>query len=123
VIVPCCGQVIRKEDLFTKGELSVTQVRSARPAGPSSHRKRRHASRLCGTQPEHRLALTWRQAITEKQVLQQMASRPHPYVVSLRHAFQTEESICLVMDLIGGGDLYQLLRACATFSHEHEYGP
>lgn len=68
-------KVIRKEDLFTKGELSVTQ------------------------------------AITEKQVLQQMASRPHPYVVSLRHAFQTEESICLVMDLIGGGDLYQLLHA------------
>ena len=41
------------------------------------------------------------QAITEKQVLQQMANRPHPYVISLRYAFQTEDNIFLVMDLVG----------------------
>ena len=51
------------------------------------------------------------QAITEKQVLQQMASHPHPYVISLRYAFQTDDSIFLVMDLVGGGDLFQLLEA------------
>jgi serine/threonine protein kinase len=68
-------QVIRKDLLFTKGDLSVSQ------------------------------------AITEKQVLQQMASRPHPYVVSLRYAFQSSDNIFLVMDLVGGGDLYQLLQA------------
>jgi len=38
-----------------------------------------------------------RQAITEKQVLQQMATRPHPYVVSLRYAFQTDDRLYLVM--------------------------
>ena len=38
-----------------------------------------------------------KQAITEKQVLQQMASRPHPYVISLRYAFQTDDNIFLVM--------------------------
>ena len=51
------------------------------------------------------------QAITEKQVLQQMSSHPHPYVISLRYAFQTDDSIFLVMDLVGGGDLFQLLEA------------
>ena len=61
------------------------------------------------------------QAITEKNVLQQMASKPHPYVISLRYAFQTADNIVLVMDLMGGGDLYTLLKArrrlpccCAT---------
>ena len=49
--------------------------------------------------------ITVSQAITEKQVLQQMASRPHPYVVSLRFSFQTDDNIYLVMDLVGGGDL------------------
>ena len=51
------------------------------------------------------------QAITEKQVLQQMAAKPHPYVISLRYAFQTEDNIFLVMDLVGGGDMFQLLEA------------
>ncbi len=30
-------------------------------------------------------------------------------VISLRYAFQTVDNIFLVMDLVGGGDLYQLL--------------
>ena len=37
------------------------------------------------------------QAIAEKQVLQLMAANPHPYVVSLRYAFQNETNIFLVM--------------------------
>jgi serine/threonine protein kinase len=51
------------------------------------------------------------QAIAEKQVMQQMAARPHPYVISLRFAFQTDENIFLVMDFMGGGDLHNLLEA------------
>ncbi len=46
--------------------------------------------------------LIWVQAISEKNVLQQMASRPHPYVISLRYAFQTADNIFLIMDLMGG---------------------
>ena len=40
-----------------------------------------------------------------------MAARPHPYVISLRFAFQTDENIFLVMDFMGGGDLHNLLEA------------
>mmetsp|Transcript_7389 Transcript_7389/g.12446 ORF Transcript_7389/g.12446 Transcript_7389/m.12446 type:complete len:1256 (-) Transcript_7389:302-4069(-) len=49
------------------------------------------------------------QAITENQVLQQMSARPHPYIVSLMFAFQDEERLYLVMDYVGGGDLFSLL--------------
>ena len=44
------------------------------------------------------------QVLAEKRVLQEMATRPHPFVVSLRYAFQTAESLCLLMDFVGGGD-------------------
>ena len=51
------------------------------------------------------------QAITEKQVLQEIAIKPHPYIVSLHYAFQTEESLYLLMDYVGGGDLFTLLQS------------
>ena len=49
------------------------------------------------------------QAITEKEVLQEMSARPHPYVVSLRYAFQDARHLFLLLDYVGGGDLFNLL--------------
>ena len=43
------------------------------------------------------------QAVTEKQVLQDISARPHPFVVSLHYAFQTDDCLYLLMDFVGGG--------------------
>lgn len=51
------------------------------------------------------------QAITEKQILQEMAIQPHPFVVSLHYAFQTDDCLYLLMDFVGGGDLFALIEA------------
>jgi len=48
-------------------------------------------------------------AISEKQVLQEMASKRHPYIVSLLHSFQDEAHLYLIMDFVGGGDLFSLI--------------
>ena len=55
------------------------------------------------------------QAITEKQVLQEMSARPHPFIVSLCYAFQDLEHLFLVMDFVGGGDLFTLLEQKQRF--------
>ena len=52
-----------------------------------------------------------RQAITEKEVLQEMSARPHPFVVSLRYAFQDARHLFLLLDFVGGGDLFNLLES------------
>jgi len=49
-----------------------------------------------------------KQAITEKQVLQEMAAKPHPFIVSLNFAFQDMDHLFLVMDFVGGGDLFSI---------------
>ena len=56
------------------------------------------------------------QAITEKQVLQEMAAKPHPFIVSLMFAFQDGEHLYLVMDFVGGGDLFALIESKGVFS-------
>ena len=56
------------------------------------------------------------QAITEKRVLQDMAIKPHPFVVSLHYAFQTDDCLYLLMDFVGGGDLFALLEARGCLS-------
>jgi serine/threonine protein kinase len=43
------------------------------------------------------------------QVLQEMADKRHPYIVSLQHSFQDDQHLYLVMDFIGGGDLFSLI--------------
>ena len=59
------------------------------------------------------------QAITEKQILQEMASKPHPFVVSLHYAFQTEDSLYLLMDFVGGGDLFSLMESKGALPEPH----
>ena len=55
------------------------------------------------------------QAITEKQVLQEMAAKPHPFIVSLNYAFQDADHLFLVLDFVGGGDLFSLLEQKQRF--------
>ena len=56
-----------------------------------------------------------KQAITEKQVLQEMAAKPHPFIVSLNFAFQDMDHLFLVMDFVGGGDLFSMLEQKQRF--------
>ena len=56
------------------------------------------------------------QAIAEKEVLQQLAVAPHPYIVSLRYAFQDNDNLYLLMDFVGGGDLFTLLESKGSLS-------
>jgi len=49
-----------------------------------------------------------RYAITERNVMSQVK---HPYIVSLRYAFQTENQFVLVMTYCSGGNLQQLLKS------------
>ena len=46
-----------------------------------------------------------------------MANKPHPFVVSLHYAFQTEDSLYLLMDFVGGGDLFSLMVLLAHPDH------
>lgn len=41
-----------------------------------------------------------------------------PFIVGLHWAFQTADKVCLVLDFIGGGDLFYHLRTCKTFPQE-----
>eukprot|EP00826_Nyctotherus_ovalis_P008204 TRINITY_DN12117_c0_g1_i1.p1 TRINITY_DN12117_c0_g1~~TRINITY_DN12117_c0_g1_i1.p1 ORF type:complete len:154 (-),score=28.13 TRINITY_DN12117_c0_g1_i1:525-986(-) len=47
-----------------------------------------------------------------------MARVQSPFIVQLHWAFQTRKEICLVMELIEGGDLLMLLRKKCRFSEE-----
>jgi len=38
-----------------------------------------------------------------------MADKRHPYIIGLLHSFQDEAHLYLVMDFIGGGDLFSLI--------------
>jgi len=58
------------------------------------------------------------QALSEKRVLEHMASRPHPFVVSLQFAFQDVDHLYLVMDYVGGGDMFTLLEQQGSFPEE-----
>ena len=51
------------------------------------------------------------------QVLQEMARKQHPYIVSLHQSFQDDLHLYLVMDFVGGGDLFALLEKRGQF-HE-----
>ena len=46
-----------------------------------------------------------------------MARKQHPYIVSLKQSFQDELHLYLVMDYVGGGDLFALLEKRGRF-HE-----
>eukprot|EP00736_Rhodelphis_marinus_P013884 Rmarinus@m.11459 len=39
----------------------------------------------------------------------------HPFIVPLHYAFQTNERLCLVFELISGGDVYRLLKRATRF--------
>lgn len=54
-------------------------------------------------------------AMTEKNVMSYIR---HPFIVSLRYAFQTSQKLCLVMDYCPGGDLGSLLATEKRFSEE-----
>eukprot|EP00871_Galdieria_phlegrea_P003089 jgi/Galph1/3781/GphlegSOOS_G2387.1 len=51
----------------------------------------------------------------ERSILQHIK---HPYIVSLRYAFQTEDKLYLVMDFCGGGELFYHLKREGRFSEE-----
>lgn len=68
-------------------------------------------------QKEHLLvrgSMSVTQAVTEKQVLQDISARPHPFVVSLHYAFQTDDCLYLLMDFVGGGRLASLIIIACT---------
>ncbi|CCW61710.1 unnamed protein product [Phytomonas sp. EM1] len=48
-----------------------------------------------------------------------MEKMDHPFVVKLRYAFQTDNYLYIVMDLLGGGELFYHLCNCGTFDEEH----
>lgn len=52
---------------------------------------------------------------SEKQILQDMK---HPFIVSLKFAFQTEEKLYLVLDFLSGGELFFHLKEETKFSVE-----
>ncbi|CCW67994.1 unnamed protein product [Phytomonas sp. Hart1] len=52
----------------------------------------------------------------ERFIMEQM---DHPFVVKLRYAFQTDNYLYIVMDLLGGGELFYHLCNCGTFDEEH----
>jgi len=52
---------------------------------------------------------------SEKQILQDMK---HPFIVSLKYAFQTEEKLYLVLDFLSGGELFFHLKEETKFSVE-----
>lgn len=54
-------------------------------------------------------------AMTEKNVLSYIR---HPFIVSLRYAFQTPQKLCLVLDYCPGGDLGSILSREKKFSEE-----
>lgn len=45
------------------------------------------------------------------QVLQDLSDKQHPYIVSLHHSFQDDAHLYLVMDFVGGGDLFMLIES------------
>jgi serine/threonine protein kinase len=47
-----------------------------------------------------------------------MADVDHPFLISLRFAFQTDEKLCLVMDFVNGGELFFHLRKASRFTEE-----
>lgn len=44
-----------------------------------------------------------------------MQALQHPYLVSLRYAFQTENKLFIVLDYLNGGELFFHLKVKTTF--------
>eukprot|EP01132_Coremiostelium_polycephalum_P000692 gene692-853_t len=42
----------------------------------------------------------------------------HPFIVGLKYSFQTQDSLCMVLDYIGGGELFYHISEQETFSEE-----
>ncbi|KAF2074894.1 hypothetical protein CYY_003813 [Polysphondylium violaceum] len=42
----------------------------------------------------------------------------HPFIVGLKYSFQTQDSLCMVLDYIGGGELFYHISERETFSEE-----
>jgi len=55
---------------------------------------------------DKRLALAHRQVASVYRERQVLASQGHPFIVSMRHAFQTADHLCFVLDYVGGGNMY-----------------
>ncbi len=53
--------------------------------------------------------------LSEKKILQEMN---HPFIVSLKYAFQTDSKLYLVLDFLAGGELFYHLREETKFSVE-----
>ena len=53
--------------------------------------------------------------ITERSVLQYVE---HPFLVTLRFAFQTDDKLYMVMDFVNGGELFFHLRKSKRFSED-----
>ncbi|KNC46953.1 AGC/AKT protein kinase [Thecamonas trahens ATCC 50062] len=49
-----------------------------------------------------------------EQALQNIAGK-HPLIVNLRFAFQTNKHLCIVLDYVGGGDLFDHLKVARRF--------
>ena len=47
----------------------------------------------------------WRKAVP----LKTMLWCRHPFLVGLKYAFRTEDRLCLVMEYVGGGELFEHL--------------
>jgi serine/threonine protein kinase len=54
-------------------------------------------------------------AIAEKDILQHIH---HPFIVRLYFAFQSAEHLFLVMNYVGGGELYMLMESFSTFRNQ-----
>eukprot|EP00761_Pharyngomonas_kirbyi_P012459 gb/GECH01012486.1/.p1 GENE.gb/GECH01012486.1/~~gb/GECH01012486.1/.p1 ORF type:complete len:482 (+),score=103.06 gb/GECH01012486.1/:1-1446(+) len=52
---------------------------------------------------------------SEKNILQQIK---HPFIVTLRYAFQTQEKLYLILDFLSGGELFHHLKEESHFTEE-----
>ncbi|KYQ89788.1 putative protein serine/threonine kinase [Tieghemostelium lacteum] len=52
---------------------------------------------------------------TERELLKKYY---HPFIVGLKYSFQTQDSLCMVLDYIGGGELFYHISERETFSED-----
>lgn len=61
-------------------------------------------------------------AFAERSVMREMTLIDHPYIVKIKYAFQTQESLYMIMQFCSGGDLSQYLELEGHFSEEKAKG-
>lgn len=70
---------------------------------------------------DKRLVLSQNQLTSVFRERQVLASKEHPFIVSMRHAFQTADHLCFVLDYADGGNMYVDLKRGAYCEHRTQF--